>query len=283
VQSSKAPIKKLSRAPQAFDKTHWDVVAAETLRAKPLQIWRAYMRRVYLHLVQSWLPGDSSGFRLKTDLFEEAVSAHHLLGDLGPHSIGIDTSSVVVGSAHYRLLQEGLSRSLVVGDLRQLPFRPRSINQILSGSSLDHFSCKSDITRSLEELAQVLTDGGVLVITFDNPHNPIIWVRNHLPFVWLNRSGLVPYYVGVTFTSKEARHELQAAGLTLTHEAVVCHAPRVLAIAVVSLAEHFNWQWLETFVARLLYRCEALERWPTRYFSGYYLAFRAEKRAAAVR
>jgi SAM-dependent methyltransferase len=272
--------KKLSRAPQAFDKTHWDAVAAETLRAKPLHIWRAYMRRVYLHLVQSWLPGDSSAFRLKTDLFEEAVSAHHLLGDLGQHSIGIDTSSLVVRSAHNRLLKEGLSCSLIVGDLRQLPFRPRCINQILSGSSLDHFSCKTDITRSLEELAQVLTDGGVLVITFDNPHNPIVWVRNHLPFVWLHRSGLVPYYVGVTFNSEEARHELQAVGLTVTHEAVVGHAPRALAIALVGLAERFGWQWLETFVARLLYRCEALERWPTRYLSGYYLAFRAEKRAA---
>ena len=271
---------KTSAAPQAFDKAHWDAVAAKTLEAKPLQIWRAYMRRVYLDLVQSWLPGDSSALRLKTDLFEEAVSAHHLLADLGQHSIGIDTSLVAVRSAHNRLLKEGVSCSLIVGDLRQLPLRSRSVNQILSGSSLDHFSCKTDITRSLVELAQVLTDGGLLVITFDNPHNPIVWIRNQLPFRWLNRSGLVPYYVGSTLNSEEARCELEAVGLTVTHEAVVGHAPRALAIALVGLAERFGCEWLETLVARLLYRSEALVRWPTRYRSGYYLAFRAEKRVS---
>jgi SAM-dependent methyltransferase len=236
------------------------------------------MRRVYLRLVKLWFLHDNSGYVLKTDLFEEAISPHDLLPDLGPRSLGIDTSSVVVGAARERLRKRGVESGLVIADLRQLPLRPRSVEQILSGSSLDHFVSKTDIAKSLDELAEVMTNGGVLVITFDNLHNPVVWVRNHLPFFWLKRLGLVPYYIGATYKREEARHQLEAAGLTVTNTTAVVHSPRVLAIGLVALAECLGWTWLGSLVSRCLDRFEILESWPTRYLTGYYLAFRAEKR-----
>jgi len=114
------------------------------------------MRRVYLRLVNQWLFRDDCGYVLKTDLFEEAVSPHNLLPDLGTRSLGIDTSPVVVGAARERLRKQGVESPLVVGDLRQLLLRPSSLKQILSGSSLDHFVSKTDIARALEELARAL-------------------------------------------------------------------------------------------------------------------------------
>jgi SAM-dependent methyltransferase len=262
---------------------HWDEVAEQAFQSMPLQAWRAYMRRVYLRLAKQWFSHDSCDYGLKTDLFEEAISPHHLLPDLGPRTIGIDTSAVVVRAARQRLLKRGFESLLMIADVRYLPFRPGSLQQVLSGSSLDHFRCKADIAQSLEQLAQAMTNGGILVITLDNPHNPAIWVRNRLPFSWLNRLGLVPYYVGATYRREEARQQLEAAGLTVTNTTAVGHSPRALAIGLIALAERFGWKWLEAFVAGCLDRCEALELWPTRYITGYYLAFRAEKRVDAMK
>src|SRR5215470_11115117 len=258
-----------------FGRHHWDAVAAATLHATPARAWRSYMRRVYLRLLKEWFAEETANYVLKTDLFEEAVTPHYLLADVGPLRIGIDASAVVVRAARERLLKQGFECLFIIGDLRQLPLRPGSVRQILSGSSLDHFPEKADIARSLRQLAQTLPFGGTLVITFDNPHNPVVWVRNHLPFAWLNRLGLVPYYVGATYTQEEARRQIEAAGLTLTDMTVVAHAPRALMIGLVALSERFGWGWLEALVAGFLNRCEALALWPTRFVTGYYLAFRA--------
>ena len=259
-----------------FGQRYWDQVVEEARRGTSLGAWRAYMRRVYQRLVRDWLPR-RSGRGLKTDLFEEAVTPHHLLPDLGPGSIGVDGSPAVVRAAQRRLAAAGGPYLLVVGDLRRLPLRSGSVMRILAGSSLDHFADKADIAVSLAELTRVLAPGGTLVVTFDNPHNPIVWLRNHLPFTWLNRLRLVPYYVGATYNRAEARAQLEALGLVVTHVTAVAHAPRAPAIWLVALVERLGWTLLGTPVARILNGFERLERCPTRYWTGYYLAFRAEK------
>ena len=43
--------------------------------------------------------------------------------------------------------------------------------------------------------------------------NPIVWVRNRLPFGMLNALRPVPYYVGPTFTRAESLGQLSALGL----------------------------------------------------------------------
>lgn len=262
---------------------YWDEILAESSRGAPLVAWRSYMQRVYRRLLMDWLPAAASGVGLKTDLFEEAVSSHYLVSDLGPGSVGVDCSPAIVQAARRRLRAHNRQPLLVVGDLRQLPLKAGTIKHILAGSSLDHFPNKSDIAKGLLELERVLAPGGTLVVTFDNPHNPVVRLRNFLPFVWLNRLGLVPYYVGATYTRTEAREQLKAAGFTVTDETVVAHAPRAPAIWLVMLAERIGWRSLSSIIARFLDRFESLEHWPTRYQTGYYLALRAEKRGGADR
>jgi SAM-dependent methyltransferase/GNAT superfamily N-acetyltransferase len=256
---------------------YWDAVMAECRQASPITQWRAYMQRVYEDLMRRWLPPSAAGRGLKADLFEEAVSAHHVLAALGPGSIGIDCSPATVLAARERLRRTGERHLFVVADLRAIPLRASSVGHILVGSSLDHFPDKTDIATSLTELARVLSPGGTLVVTFDNPHNPAVWLRNRLPFVWLHRLGLVPYYVGQTYGRAEGRARLEALGFTVTDVTAVAHAVRAPAIWLVALAERLNVPRVQRRIGRILDAFERLERWPTRYRTGYYLAFRAEK------
>jgi SAM-dependent methyltransferase len=234
------------------------------------------MRRIALRLAQEWLSACPASLTLKTDLFEEAVSPHHLLPDLGVQAIGMDCALAAAISAQHRIGAE--HQRFVVGDLRRIPLRSGSIDQIFSGSSLDHFHDQGDIAVAIAELARVLKEGGCMVLVLDNPHNPVVRARNALPFSWLNRLGLVPYYVGATYRREEALRELEAAGLTVIEVAAVAHAPRLLAIRLVAVAERLAWVRCGPLLARVFEAFERLGRLPTRHWSGYYLAFRAEKR-----
>jgi SAM-dependent methyltransferase len=217
------------------------------------------------------------GWKMKTDLFEEAVTPHHPLSDLGPGSLGMDFSESVVQAAGERLQGEMGEHPLLAGDLRRIPLRSSTLSGILSGSSLDHFSDPDEIAGCLEELVRVMADNGVLVITFDNPHNPLVWLRNKLPYRWLRRFRLVPYYVGATYGRDEARWRLESLGLRITDVTAAAHAPRALVIGLLALAERFGWDRVRKTVGKRLGLFERLERWPTRYLTGYYVALRAEK------
>jgi SAM-dependent methyltransferase/GNAT superfamily N-acetyltransferase len=254
---------------------YWDQILHAFPRSTPFDPWYAYMQRVYGRLVAAWLP--APGPALKTDLFEEAITPHHVLGELGPGSIGIDWSSEIVQAARKRL---GPAYHVVVADLRHIPLRTASVGRILAASSLDHFVDKRDIAVALTELVRVLKPGGTLVVTFDNPHNPVVSLRNHLPFAWLHRIGIVPYYVGATYDRAEALHTLKSLGLRVRAISAVAHAPRAPAIWVAALVARLRRRDVCRLVEWLLDRCEVLERLPTRYRTGYYLVLGAEKAAA---
>lgn len=257
---------------------YWDEVAEKIQAGPPLNEWRYYMRSVYRRLLRNWVKDIDRSRGLKTDLFEEAVSPYHLLSDLGPQSVGIDCSLTIVRVTRERLQANVAQQPVLTADLRQLPFQSDVFQYILSGSSLDHFARKDDIAVSLAELARVMTPQAVMVITFDNPHNPLVRLRNSLPFALVHRLKLVPYYVGATYSRAEASEQFAAAGLTVTHVTAVVHAPRVLAIWLVTLAERLGWPRLETLIRNALESFERLEQLPTRFYTGHYLAFRVEKR-----
>jgi len=262
---------------------YWDGVLDEMLATRPIEAWRAYMQHVYVELMRRWLPPSPQGLGLKTDLFEEAVTAHEVFSALGPGSVGLDVSPAITAAARRRLAVREEGHLFVVGDLRQVPLRSGSMARVLAGSSLDHYADKADIAASLAELARLLIPGGILLLTLDNPHNPIVWVRNHLPFGLLNRIGLVPYYVGATYGRAEARRHLEALGFRVTDIAAIAHAPRAPAIWLPALADRRVAGLSPARLERALWALESLGRWPTRNWTGYYLALRAEKRTARDR
>jgi SAM-dependent methyltransferase len=239
------------------------------------------MFRVYRLLLDRWIPEAQSGGGLKTDLFEEALTVHNLLPHMGPNTVGVDCSNGVATAARQRLKICGNDGLLVVGDLRHLPIRSCSIRYVLSGSSLDHFEDEKDIPIGFAELHRVLMPGGSAVITLDNPHNPVVWLRNHLPFAWLNRLHLVPYYVGRTGTRQQTCCQLEEIGFEVLEVAGVAHAPRAFAICLIGLLERFRWKYPAPVISRCLDAFEALQNWPTRFQTGYYLAYRVTKRVTA--
>ena len=56
-------------------------------------------------------------------------------------------------------------------------FPPASFDVVLSTSTLDHFDRRDEIAVALAELRRVLADGGRLLVTLDNPANPILRLR----------------------------------------------------------------------------------------------------------
>lgn len=257
---------------------YWDYVVDEIRRGAPLDSWRAYMCRIYRLLMDRWIPEAGWGGGLKTDLFEEALTTHSLMPHMGPNTVGMDCSIGVAQAARRHLKTCGKEHLLIVCDLRHLAIRSSVIRYVLSGSSLDHFHDEKDIPISFAELHRVLIPGGTAVITLDNPHNPVVWLRNHLPFAWLNRLRLVPYYVGPTTTRQQTCRQLEAVGFEVLDVASVAHAPRAPAIWLIALLERFGWESPKSALSRVLDAFEFLQNWPTRFLTGYYVAYRVTKR-----
>jgi ubiquinone/menaquinone biosynthesis C-methylase UbiE len=89
-----------------------------------------------------------------------------------------------------------------VGDARHLEFPDDSFDLVFSNSTLDHFETEAEIEGSVSEFARILEVGGCLLITLDNPVNPVVGVRNFLPQRATGAIGLVPYFMGRTLSMR---------------------------------------------------------------------------------
>jgi SAM-dependent methyltransferase len=207
---------------------------------------------------------------LKTDLFDEATAAglYRQLAARASSVVGIDLSPVIVAAARAR--HEGLDAT--VADLRRLPFDAGAFDLVVSLSTLDHFGSRADLLAAVCELRRVLAPGGQLIVTLDNPSNPLVALRNALPFGVVNRLGLVPYYVGATCNRRSLEHVLAEVGFDVVETAAVMHCPRVLAVPVTRFVERrcstaARKQWLA-----LLLAFETLAGLPTRWRTGHFVA-----------
>ncbi|GMG81956.1 hypothetical protein LNKW23_11690 [Paralimibaculum aggregatum] len=258
----------------AGDAAVWERVGADWIAAPRQGLWRAHADAVSAGLIARWLP-TGLGAVLKTDLFDEAVAAG-TAGHLAAHAAelhGIDIAPSVVAAArarYPRLRGE-------IADLRALPHADGRFDAVVSLSSLDHFETAAEIARALAEIRRVLRTGGLLLLTLDNPSNPVLALRQALPQAWLLRSGLVPYPCGATLRPSALRRAVAAAGFAIREETAVLHCPRAIAIRLAARAERRG----EAAAARLRARLaawERLERWPTRRITGYFNALLAEAR-----
>jgi SAM-dependent methyltransferase len=239
----------------ASDIAYWDTIAAVS-DALPGG-WRRQARREHLGLVHDWI-GAPVGRWLKTDLYEERDADRALLGSLATGEwVGVDISPAVVGAS---------GASGAAADIRRLPFADGSFEGVLSTSTLDHFDAPVEIERSLVEIRRVLRPGGHLLLTLDNPRNPLVRVRNALPRAVARRTGLVPFAVGVTLAEAPARRLLASVGFDVLASTHLLHAPHVLGTRLAVLG------WYER---RVLPRFASLADRRSAPWTGHFVAFHA--------
>ena len=237
--------------------------------------WRAYCDVLHRHLLRRWLPRGDLDRVLKTDLYDEACRTGLLCDLSGPAWIpmGIDISYGVAQACRRR--HRGIHAA--TADVRRLPFRPESFGMVLSNSTLDHFADSIDIEISLHEIHRVLRSGGGLILTLDNPLNPVVFLRNTLPLSWLRRLRLVPYDLGRTVSRRRLVRCLSNGGFKVVHMEALMHCPRLAAVALGGwLSKRCRRGWQERYIRSTL-RFEALSRLPTRFLTGYFLAVSAVK------
>jgi SAM-dependent methyltransferase len=259
---------------------YWDGVGAAWRDAPRDRLWREFTDLLQASWIDRWLgtvePAGPNGFRrlLKTDLFDE-VAGRGLVGRVASparHVTGIDISPVIVAEAAAR--NPGLDA--VVADVRRLPFADASFDDVFSGSSLDHFDTEADIDVALRELARVLRPGGRIVVSLDNPLNPLVAIRNGPLRGLLRRLGIVPYAVGATLGRRPLEAAIGRAGFVLRETTAHMHCPRVLAVALAGPAGRLGRRAQKAFL-RSLELWEVLERSPTRWWSGHFIAAHAMK------
>ena len=256
----------------------WDrTMQALDARGYHLDAFLAQMkRRAYLSLIERWGGVPCDGHVLKTDLFEEAMGPDAFLEELAnPNSLllGMDVSAQAATRARQRD-SRGLARYLVA-DACNLPLAGDAFSLIVSPSTLDHFADSSDLGESLRELARILTPDGRLIVTLDNRQNifdPLLRLAH--------RAGLVPYYLGHSYTVKELRRELEAAGLTVVDTTAIVHHPRLTAVAAIGMAKRIRWGLPMRLVHATLLAAQRLQDTRLQYLSGCFVAALAVRRGA---
>lgn len=251
-------------------------VLPETYQAQGLQrLWRAHSDAVNKALVARWCPVGQMDTLLKTDLFDEAVSdgLSLLLNSLAKRVFYMDSALEV-----HEMAKCSHSRLQTIGaDVRDLPFANGTFDGIVSNSTLDHFESLDDLSGSLQELFRVLRPGGQMILTLDNLSNPIILLRNCLPFPLLKRLKIVPYYVGVTLRANRLEYLLKETGFEVLEVDAIMHCPRVLAVAIACWMERHASPKTQRVFLDFLMAFERLSCLPTRFFTGHFIAVKVIK------
>ena len=224
-------------------------------------------KQAYVDLIERWGGVPPNGRALKTDLFEEAMGPDAFLLDLrGPRLLlGMDVSMAAATRASSRD-REQRARYLVA-DARQLPFACASLDLIVSPSTLDHFHERADLGASLRELRRVLAPNGRLIVTLDNRQNvfdPLLRL--------VSRAGLVPFFMGRSYTARELQRELRAAGLEVLQTSAIVHNPRLTAVGAVAATRRIGWQPFTQLVHRAINAMQRLQDTRWGYYSGCFVA-----------
>lgn len=259
--------------------SYWDQVAREWGRdgasAKESRTWRMVSDAVNEQMLRRWLSPNPAGTVLKTDLFDEVTGSGlvpWLASNFG-HVTGVDISRSLVGMARERfpLLHAETA------DVRSLPFADASFDNIVSNSTLDHLASADDIAVALGELHRVLRRGGNLVVTLDNPVNPVVAVRNALPARLRSASGMVAFQVGATLGPGRLTSLLRATGFEVSATSAVFHCPRLIAVLAGNVIDRRGSAAAKQRFVSLCAAFEGLRVLPTRFLTGYFVAVLARK------
>lgn len=253
---------------------YWNEIAYTWQHTKQQKLLRSISDMLNIRLFDAWLPTEKVSSLLKTDLFDESLTdgLYPLLSQHTERIVGIDISANIVTIAKQRHQQ----LEAVKADVRHLPFASETFNIIISNSTLDHFKTSREIVTSLKELNRVLRKDGQLLITLDNYTNPVIFLRNALPFNLLNRLGILPYYVGATFGARRLKQTLEALEFSVVDVKTIWHCPRILLAAIAKILDHMLDKSKHSFLNTVV-EFESLSKLPTKYLTGHFIAAKAIK------
>lgn len=201
----------------------WDAEWLVAWKANPTNAWFRYQADVYAR----WLAADAapaSRRLLKTDAFDEACGFRPL-GD----------QAAVLMDVSPRILREARAaghRCLIATDVRRLAVRAGAFDVVFSPSSLDHFDDPRDIDAALRELRHALAPGGRLLVTLDNPANPVLRARSVVHWLAGRIGGLIPFSMGRTLPRAQLVAALERAGFEVTRSDYVIHMPRIIGLWV---------------------------------------------------
>lgn len=255
---------------------YWDAVGSAWEATHRGGLWRRCSDAIHAQWLDRVAAGLPPGRVLKTDLFDEAY------GDgLAPwfESRGHDVVACDLALTTARGAVRKPTRMVAaVADVRQLPFSAMAFDIVFSDSTLDHFEAESHIRQALAELGRVLRPGGTLLLTMDNPTNPLVRIRNRAPAFWM-RLGVVPYAVGATCDAGRLGQWLREAGFDAIATETILHVPRVLAVPACRLLSAMGTRRPGRRMLHWLLFCERLRTSPVNGLTGHFVAATARRSA----
>jgi SAM-dependent methyltransferase len=267
---------------QGHEARDWDKVASRWADdGYSNRLLAEHKRKVYLGLITRWTDVAGSHCILKTDLFAEAFDTELFLFDLAQKNsniVGIDISQEIVNRAQINAANHGYNASRYqCADVRQLPFEDNSFDLIISDSTLDHFQAEADIITAIKELARVLQSGGTIILTLDNNRN-LTYPPYFIFRLWM-RLGLSPYFIGRTLSLVKLRQALEELGLKVTESTAIFHYPHPdrLVRGLERFLRRLGGGRFDNAIRKCLHSLDQLEKKPTRYLTGRYIAVKAVK------
>ena len=198
---------------------------------------------------------------------------NQLLPDLFPTAslvCGIDHSQATTRAAAVRF--PSIAPGLAVMDVARCGFRNHVFDLVISTSTLDHFPTRAGFVTALAELARVLRPNGLLIITLDNPLNPL-----YHPLKWASRLKSSPFPLGYTPAPATLRADLAALGLVVEDEDWILHNPRGLSTALFLAIRKVMGGRADRWIARLLSAFAVLGKLPTRRLTACFFCVAARK------
>jgi len=258
------------------DAHYWENVGSAWQGEWHQALWRTHSDAVNVAWLAPRLSLAPVKRLLKTDLFDEAlaIGLYPLLSARARHVFGVDISGSTLhaAGARYTRLQSAQA------DVRVLPFADAAFDTIVSNSTLDHFASTAEIVAGIAELHRVLRPEGDLLLTLDNLANPVVSLRNALPFRLLNGLGIVPYRIGATCGPRRLQRFVRQAGFEVLEVGAILHCPRVFAVAAALILERYGSARARQRFLECLMPFERLAGWRTCFLTGHFITIVARKR-----
>jgi hypothetical protein len=86
--------------------------------------------------------------------------------------------------------------------------------------------------KTAERLLKTYLFDESLLVTLDNKTNPIICLRNLLPYKLLHKLGFFPYYVGTTLSACSLKKVLQELNFSVLGTRAFWHFPRIIMVGL---------------------------------------------------